>query len=144
MRFLLAEANTVGLLVPALAVIAGVVVGGLLPDLLSRRRDAQARYDRAISAVARLQAARQGIPVSMPPEIVKARTPEELESIEQSFSIENVRQFMATAAEARAALAELHPFSPDLRPYWSQFEIPDTELDGLVDLLTKRRRRPTN
>jgi hypothetical protein len=45
----------------------------------------------------------------MPAEIVKARTPEELASIEQSLSIDNVRQFMAVAAEARAALAELHP-----------------------------------
>jgi hypothetical protein len=143
MRFLIAEASALELLVPALAVLAGVVLGGLLPDLLARRRGAQARYDEAISAVARLQSSRQGITIDVPAGIVKARTPEELASIEQTFSVENVRRFLDAAAEARAALAELHPFSPDLRSYWSKFEIPDSELDGLVDLLMKRRRRPT-
>ncbi len=79
----------------------------------------------------------------MPAELVKAENPKQLASIEQSLSIENVKKFMAAAAEARAALAELHPFSPDLRSYWSKFEIPDEEMDSLVDLLMKRRRRPT-
>jgi hypothetical protein len=143
MPLLIANASAIELLVPALAVIAGVVVGGLLPDLLAQRRSAQAKYDKAISAVARMQSTRQGVPVSMPAELVKARTPQELASIEQSLSIDNVRQFMAAAAEARAALAELHPFSPDLRSYWNKFEIPDTEMDGLVDVLMTRRRRPT-
>ena len=133
----------VELLVPAGAVIAGVLLGGFLPHFLSRRRDAQARYDRAISAVTRLQSARQGITVNIPAEVVKARSSEELSGIEQELSIERVRRFLEAAAEARAAVAELYPFSPDLRGYWSKFEISDSEVDGLVGVLMKRRRRPT-
>jgi hypothetical protein len=29
---------------------------------------------------------------------------------------------LEAAAEARAAVAELHPFSPDLRKYWRELE----------------------
>lgn len=70
------------------------------------------------------------IPVSVPAELVKAENPKQLASIEQGLSIENVKKFMAAAAEARAALAEPHPFSPDLRSYWSKFEILGEEMDS--------------
>jgi hypothetical protein len=43
---------------------------------------------------------------------------------------------------ARLALAALHPFSPDLRPYWDRFEVGENDLDRLIDILTTRRQRP--
>jgi hypothetical protein len=142
MELLVADASFVELLVPAAAVIAGVVLGGLLPDALGRWRDAQAKYDRAISAITRLQSARHGVGVGIPSRFVKARTPEDLAMIEQELSVNGVRGFFEAAATARAALAELYPVSPDLRPYWDKFEVPDAEVDDLVKLLTSRRRRP--
>lgn len=139
----LADVSFLESAVPAIAAIAGVVLGGFLPHLFTRRRNAEARYDAAIAAVTRLQAARHGVQVTLPADLVKARSRDEHARIEQELSVEGVRRFLASAAEARATLAALYPYSPDLRPYWDKFEVPDSELAGLVDVLMERRVRPT-
>jgi len=60
----------------------------------------------------------------------------------QELSTDGVKSFLAAAAAARAALAALHAYSPDLQRYWDKFEIEPAELDGLVDLLYERRMNP--
>jgi hypothetical protein len=58
------------------------------------------------------------------------------------LSKEGVRQFLQAAAESRAALAALHPYSSDLKEYWDKFEILGHEWEPLIDLLSERRRKP--
>lgn len=135
--------SVVDLVVPALTGLVGVSLGGYLVHVFTRRRSAEARYDAAITAVARLQSERHGGGVSVSPQLVKARDDEELWKIEQQLSVEDVRRFTEARAEARAALAALHAYSPDLRRYWDKLEITPDELDELTELLMQRRRKPT-
>jgi hypothetical protein len=143
MAFPLADASFLELAVPAAAALGGVALGSVLPHLFTQRRNAEARYDAAITAVTGLQAARWAGSVSVPREAVKAADAEEHAKIEQELSVEGVRRFMIAAAEARAALAALYPYSPDLRKYWDRLEVPDSDLDELVRILSERRRKPT-
>lgn len=39
----------------------------------------------------------------------------------QELSTDGVKSFLAAAAAARAALAALHAYSPDLQRYWDKF-----------------------
>ncbi len=129
-------------LTPVMTGLAGVSLGGYLVHIFTRRRAAEGRYDDAITAVARLQAERHAGNVSVPGEYVKA-SGDELLKIERELSVDDVKRFIEARADARAALAALYPYSPDLRRYWDKTEIPEAELDELTDLLMKRRRRPT-
>ena len=122
--------------------LGGVSLGGYLVHIFTRRRAAEGRYDDAITAVARLQAERHAGNVSVKGEYVKA-SGDELLKIERELSVDGVKRFIEARADARAALAALYPYSPDLRRYWDKTEISETELDELTDLLMKRRRRPT-
>ena len=124
--------------------VGGIVLGGLLPYFLTERRTAKARYDSAIEKVTRVQALRHGGGgVSVPSKFVRPTSDEEHAKIEQELSVEGVRRWLDADAEARSALAALHPYSPDLQKYWDRFEIPTTDLDSLVKTLLERRRRPT-
>lgn len=138
----LAIAEVVELLVPAMTTLGGVSVAGYLVHRFTQRRTAEARYDDAISAVARLQAARHAGNVKVPGKYVQAEG-EQLAQIEQQLSVETVRQFMDAAADARAALAALYAYSPDLRRFWDKLELPQHELDEVTALLMERRRKPT-
>lgn len=143
MQPLIADASVVELAVPAIAAILGVLLGGAVPHFFTKRRNAEGRYDAAISAVARLQAARWGVSVTLPSAMVKDPDPVELTKIERELSVEGIRRFIAAADEARATLSALYPYSPDLRHYWDKFEIPQAELDDLVRTLMERRGQPT-
>lgn len=128
-------------LAPIIALV-GIVVGQLLPEYLSTRRTVRDRYDAAISAVAGLQAARHAAGVNVPSQFLKPVNEQEEQKAVQELSTEGVRSFLAAAASARKALSALHPYSPDLKPYWDKFEVPEAELDELVDLLYERRKKP--
>lgn len=138
----LAVAEIIQLFAPVVSALGGVALAGYLVHHFTKRRTAEARYDDAISAVARLQAARHAGNVKVPGEYVQAEG-ERLAQIEQQLSVESVQQFLEAAYEARAALAALHAYSPDLQPFWDKLEIPQTELDQVTKLLMVRRRKPT-
>lgn len=138
----LAVAEVIELLVPAVTTLGGLGVAGYLVHFFTKRRTAEARYDDAISAVARLQAARHAGSIKVPGEYVQAEG-ERLAEIEQQLSVESVQRFMDAAYDARAALAALHAYSPDLRRFWDKLEIPQQEQDEVTNLLMERRRKPT-
>lgn len=137
-----AAAAVIDVVVPLLTGLASVLLAGYLVHYFTKRRTAEARYDDAITAVARLQAERYVGTISVPGEYVKA-SGAELTQIEQRLSVEGVQRFLAARADARAALAALYAYSPDLRRYWDKLEIEPTELDELTQLLMDRRRTPT-
>lgn len=139
----IADASFLELAIPAAAALGGVTLGSVLPHFFTQRRNAEARYDAAITAVTGLQSARWGATVNVRPDLVKAASADELAKIEQELSVEGVRRFMVAAAEARATLAALYPYSPDLREYWDKFEVPESDLDGLIRVLLERRKKPT-
>lgn len=130
------------LLAAPLIAFLGVIVGQLIPEYFGRRRMIRDRYDAAIRAVAEEQAARQGVGLNIPEEYLKAVDSAAHATLEQELSVEAVRRFLEAAAEARAALAALYPYSPDLEPYWNKFEIPEREMHDLIDLLQERRNDP--
>jgi hypothetical protein len=132
----------VALIAAPLIAFAGVVVGQWLPEYFSRRRVVRDRYDAAIRAVAELQAARHGAGLAIPPAYLKSVDQAAHGKVLQDLSVEAVRRFLDAAAAARASLAALHSYSPDLRPYWNRFEVSEDELDDLVSLLQKRREKP--
>lgn len=142
MTLLIADAATVAVIVGPLATLLGVVLGALLPRYLDARKEAQARYDAAIAAVTKLQAARWGAGFEIPGDSLKAENEPQRKQAIHELSKEGVREFLQAAAESRAALAALHPYSPDLKKYWDRFEIPGQEWEPLIDLLSERRRKP--
>lgn len=58
-----------------LGAVGGVAIGAYLQARLERRRMARAKYDQALSALARQQAARWGVGIGVPPQYTKAATP---------------------------------------------------------------------
>jgi hypothetical protein len=139
---MIVTAALVEVLVASLTALGTVSLSGYLIHLFTRRRTAEGRYDDALTAVARLQAERHTGNLSIPGKLVKA-TGTELAKIEQDLSVDGVKRFLEARADARAALAALYPYSPDLRRYWDKVEISDAELDELTQLLLERRRKPT-
>jgi hypothetical protein len=123
-------------------VVAGRVGTGHARTTARRRRSCCARSPRYRAAVAALQAARHGAGLNIAPNHLQAVDAAAEAQAVQELSTEGVRRFLDAAAAARAALAALHVYSPDLRTYWDKFEVTDAELDPLVKLLFERRRRP--
>lgn len=130
-------------IVAIVGTLAGVALGAVLPALLDARRAAQARYDRALAAVAGLQAARHGAGLSVPAHYLGAADESIAAAAQQRLSEAGVQRFLDSAHDARTALAELYPWSPDLRRYWDAFEVSDAALSELTATLVQRRRRPT-
>jgi len=135
---------TLLLLAPALAFL-GAILGALVPKLLERRTAAQARYDAAVTAVTRWWAYRAGVGLHIPRTYLRSPNDSAHATAEHDLSVTAVRRWLDAAATARAALAALYPYSPDLQPYWDRFEIVSTEdeLDVLLAVLHDRRTRPT-
>lgn len=113
-----------------------------MPRYLDARKEAQARYDAAIAAVTKLQAARWGAGFEIPGNLLKAENEAQRKQAIHDLSKEGVREFVQAAAESRGALAALHPYSPDLKKYWDKFDIPGQEWEPLIDLLSERRKKP--
>jgi hypothetical protein len=126
---------------PALGLI-GVIVGRLLPEYFARRRRVAALYDGAIAALARAEADRHGAALNVPRALTGATTQDAHEEIVQQLSTDGTRRFLESAADARAALATLHPYSPDLKAYWDRFDVTSDEFDALVALLARRKAKP--
>ncbi|MET9019213.1 hypothetical protein ABZV93_04435 [Actinopolymorpha sp. NPDC004070] len=128
--------------IAALASLLGVLLGAYLPRRFDQTYTARARYDAAVTAAAKLQAARNGVGLNIPQRFTAASSIEEHETIVQELSTDAVKRFLQAASDARASLAELYPYSPDLKIYWDKFEISPDELDNLIATLTDRRKRP--
>ena len=122
--------------------LGGVVIGAVLSRFIEQRREGAARYERAMQALALLQASRHGAAVGVPPALVKSVDESDHKGIERELAIAAVKRFIEAAAETRAALAALHPWSPDLRELWDRFEVPEDDFAHLSELLATRRRKP--
>jgi hypothetical protein len=126
-------------LLAAIIALAGVIVGQLMPERFRRRARDLERYDAAIGAVSKASAARHGIVLKLPSEWLSA--PDEATELELSRA--TVARFLDASAEARSALASLHPWSPDLRSYWNRPYMEDEDFDAVISILTERRKEPS-
>lgn len=122
---------------------SGVLTAQTAPEFFRRRSDAVARYDRAIAAVARAKSLHHGgIDLQFPAEWVAAPTELEYKQARHEISKEGLKRWLEAEVEARAALAALFPWSPDLRPYWDQAFIKEEQFEELMVLLIERRSMP--
>lgn len=141
----LAPATTVWTtLAPALVALGGVLIGLIASPLFQYYARGLGRYDDAIAAVARQEALRHGrIALHLDGEMVRAVRPDDLAITEHELSTDGVRAYLEAASEARAALAQLYPWSPDLRKYWGQPKVLSfEECEEVLGILATRRRRP--
>lgn len=53
-----------------------------------------------------------------------------------------MERYLAASAEARAALAALHPWSPDLQAYWDGTLLREEHFDTVISILYERRKSP--
>jgi hypothetical protein len=127
---------------PVAGALLGVVVGQLGPEVFRRRAIAEARYDEAIVAVGKAFAAKQGVGLDFPPEWVRAPDDAAYAATRHELSKKAMARFLDAQAEARAALAALYPWSPDLRSYWERPFLGDDDFDALTATLTERRKVP--
>jgi hypothetical protein len=136
----------------ALSSLAGVLVGGIATYASQRGLDTRrekresvrgiaARYDAAIAAVATVEASRWGPGVHYDAATFPAISGEAEKELLQQLDTEALRRFLDAKLSARAALAALHPSSPDLKRYWYKNEpAAESEFDELISLLATRRR----
>lgn len=130
------------LAIPTLTALLGFVIGQLVPEFLKRRAAGRARYDAAISAVSRAYAARFGVGLGIPMEWLKSPDAATHAATESELSKAGMERFLVASAEARAALAALHPWSPDLQVYWDGTLLQEEHFDTLIGFLYERRRSP--
>jgi hypothetical protein len=130
------------LAIPALTALLGFAVGQLVPEFLKRRATGRARYDAAISAVSRAHAARFGVGLGIPKEWLKAPDAATHAATESELSRAAIERFLVASSEARAALAALHPWSPDLQVYWDGTFLQEEHFDTVIGLLYERRKSP--
>lgn len=127
---------------PVAGALLGVALGQFAPEHFRRRATAQARYDRAIAGLAAADTARVGVGIRVPPDWLRSTDAQQHAEVERDLSITTVRRWLEAEAEARAALAELQPWSPDIRPWWDRRLLPDESFTVLAPLLSERRREP--
>lgn len=108
------------IVLPVIGALLGVVVGQLGPEVFRRRAVAEARYDEAIVAVGKAFAAKQGVGLEFPAEWVRAPDDAAYAATRHELSKKAMARFLDAQAAARAALAALYPWSPDLRAYWDR------------------------
>ena len=130
------------LAIPALTALLGFVVGQLVPEFLKRRAAGRARYDAAISAVTRAHAARFGVGLGIPRAWLKSPDAATHAATESELSKAAMERFLVASAEATAALAALHPWSPDLQVYWDGTLLREEHFDALISILYERRKSP--
>ncbi|MGB7587687.1 MAG: hypothetical protein WBM00_03155 [Solirubrobacterales bacterium] len=128
--------------VPALTALLGFVVGQVMPELFNRRAAGRARYDAAIAAVSRAHAARFGVGLEIPMEWLKSPDAATHAATESELSKAAMERFLIASADARAALAALHPWSPDLQVYWDGTLLREEHFDTVIGLLYERRKSP--
>ncbi len=89
-----------------------------------------------------MRSAQHGVMLDFPAEWVRAPTPHDHARDKHELSKQALTRYFDAAAEARAALAALYPWSPDLRRHWDQPIIDESEFEPLMELLFERRRAP--
>ncbi|MBA3809204.1 MAG: hypothetical protein H0X28_12570 [Solirubrobacterales bacterium] len=133
----------VAILAPVSA-LAGVVIGQALPEVFTRRRLARKLYKDALTAVCVLQAALWNGQTNIDSEAYPILSESDLQSFRQELARESIKAVVAARAAARASLAALYPYSPDLRTQWDSAAIvADEDFDALIRTLVERSRKPT-
>lgn len=61
---------------------------------------------------------------------------------ESELSKAAMERYLAASSEARAALAALHPWSPDLQGYWDGTLLREEHFDTVIGVLYERRKSP--
>jgi hypothetical protein len=143
MAIAVAQTSVWLIVLPVTGALLGVVVGQFGPEYFRRRAIAEARYDAAITAVGKAFAARKGVGLRISEDMLRSPGPMAHAAAEHELSKAAVVRYLDANAEARTALALLHPWSPDLQKYWQQTFIRDHEFEEIVDLLTERRNSPS-
>lgn len=126
---------------PVVAALAGGLIAQSLPEFFARKRVGRERYDAAIAAVTRAMSARHGVGMTFPPEWTHAEG-DEVRADRRDASKTTLVTYLSADSDARAKLAALHPWSPDLRQYWDRAALDETTFDTLLSLLHERRGRP--
>lgn len=138
-----AEGSSVNVAVQLLLSVAGVLVGAVVTYLVSvrdrRRRYVEDMFNAAIAAVVAAQAAMIFIN-NVPSEA--GLEPARAERLEQELREEGYRRFVSLVAEARAAVAAVTPYRPDLRPYVESARGVIESADELTALLEAGVRPP--
>lgn len=130
--------------ISAASALLGVVLGQALPELFARRRLARKLYEDALTAICLLQAALWNGQTNIEKDAYPILSKNDLDQFRQELARESIKQVVAARASARAALAALYPYSPDLRSQWdSQLIVADGEFDRLINILVERSKRPT-
>lgn len=130
------------LAIPTLTALLGFVVGQLVPEFLKRRAAGRERYDVAITAVSRAHAARFGVGLGIPMEWLKSPDAATHAATESGLSKAAMERYLVASSEARAALAALHPWSPDLQEYWDGTLLREEHFDTVICILYERRKSP--
>ncbi|MDX6589387.1 MAG: hypothetical protein QOI84_661 [Solirubrobacterales bacterium] len=130
------------LAIPTLTALLGFMVGQLVPEFLKRRAAGRERYDAAITAVSRAHAARFGVGLGIPMEWLKSPDAATHAATESELSKAAMERYLVASAEARSALAALHPWSPDLQVYWDGTLLREEHFDNVIAILYGRRRSP--
>lgn len=130
------------LAIPALTALLGFLVGQLVPEFLERRAAGRERYDAAITAVSRAHSARFGVGLVIPREWIKSPDAATHAATESELSKAAMERYLAASSEARAALAALHPWSPDLQGYWDGTLLREEHFDTVIGVLYERRKSP--
>jgi hypothetical protein len=122
---------------PLLGVIVGATLAYLMGIRTRRRERIDELFDTAIAKVAIMQASR-----IHPTKLGILDFPsDELKRLEDDFRVEGYRHFVRMAGECREALAAVHPYCPNLRPYWEKFEVAEDEVDEVIRILQECRGR---
>jgi hypothetical protein len=130
--------------ISAASALLGVVLGQSLPELFGRRRLARKLYEDALTAVCLLQAALWNGQTNIDANAYPILSKSDLDEFRQELARESIKQVIAAHTSARAALAALYPYSPDLRAQWdSRPIVADGDFDELINTLMERGKKPT-
>ncbi|MGH2852661.1 MAG: hypothetical protein ACRDLF_00495 [Solirubrobacteraceae bacterium] len=130
--------------ISAASALIGVVLGQALPEMFARRRLARKLYEDALTAICLFQAALWNGQTNIEADAYPVLSPNDLDKFRQELARESIKQVMAARASARAALAALYPYSPDLRSQWDSAPIvADGDFDKLINILVERSKKPT-
>lgn len=130
--------------ISAASALLGVVLGQALPELFARRRLARKLYEDALTAVCLLEASLWNGQTNIEKDAYPLLSNNDLDEVRQELACESIKQVVAARASARAALAALYPYSPDLRSRWdSKPIVAEGEFDGLINTLVERSKKPT-
>lgn len=124
---------------PLVNLAAGAFVTYLFAIRRSRREEIDRLFGEAMASVVGLQASRH-IGSGIPQELLQGTTKQH-EDLKLEIASESIKAFIQAARETRLKLAAVYPYCPEVRPYCERFEIPEYEVDELLDMLRAGRRK---